>query len=155
MLFTDLVDSTRQAADVGDATWKAVLDRHDDCVRKVVERGGGQLVKTMGDGVLALFPSAGVAVSAARRIRDELFADDLRVRIGIHVGDVDRRGDDVSGLAVNIAARVMGKAGTGEVAVTTSVVAASAGQAATFEPIGTRELKGIPGAWELYRLEDA
>jgi class 3 adenylate cyclase/pimeloyl-ACP methyl ester carboxylesterase len=154
VLFTDLVDSTRRAADVGDATWKAVLDRHDDSVRTAVERGGGRLVKTMGDGVLALFPSAGVAVSAARRVRDELDAHDLRVRIGIHVGDVDLRGDDVSGLAVNIAARVMGKAGTGEVAVTTSVVAAIAGQAVTFESLGTRELKGIPGTWELYRLED-
>jgi class 3 adenylate cyclase len=154
VLFTDLVDSTRRAADVGDATWKAVLDRHDDRTRKAVERGGGQLVKTTGDGVLALFPSAGVAVTAARRIRDDLLADDLRVRIAIHVGDVDRRGDDVSGLAVNIAARVMGKAETGEVAVTTSVVTALAGQAATFEAIGTRELKGIPGTWELYRLVD-
>jgi class 3 adenylate cyclase len=154
VLFTDLVDSTRRAADVGDTTWKAVLDRHDDRARKAIERGGGQLVKTTGDGVLALFPSAGVAVTAARRIRDDLLADDLRVRIGIHVGDVDRRGDDVSGLAVNFAARVMAKAGTGAVAVTTSVVAALAGQAATFEAIGTRELKGIPGTWELYRLVD-
>lgn len=155
VLFTDLVDSTRRAADLGDAGWKALLERHDRAVRRAISRGGGRVVKTTGDGVLALFPSAGVAVRAAHRVRDDLLADDLRVRVGIHVGDVDLRGDDVSGLAVNIAARVMAKAGTGEVAVTSSVVAATAGQVATFEPIGAHELKGIPGSWELFRLADS
>ena len=74
------------------------------------------------------------------------------MRVGIHVGDVDRRGDDVSGLAVNIAARVMSKADTGQVVVTASVVAAMAGEATEFEPIGPHELKGVPGVWELFRL---
>lgn len=153
VLFTDLVDSTRRAADVGDASWKAVLDRHDRCVRNAVHGCGGEVIKTTGDGVLALLPSAGVAVRAARRIRDGLRADDLRVRVGIHVGDVDRRGDDVSGLAVNIAARVMAKAAADEVTVTASVVAATAGQISVFAPLGVHELKGIPGTWELFRLD--
>jgi len=153
VLFTDLVDSTRRAADVGDASWKALLDRHDRCVRNAVHGCGGEVIKTTGDGVLALLPSAGVAVRAARRIRDGLRAEDLNVRVGIHVGDVDRRGDDVSGLAVNIAARVMAKAATDEIAVTASVVAATAGQVSVFTPLGAHELKGIPGTWELFRLD--
>ncbi len=154
VLFTDLVDSTRRAADIGDASWKLLIERHDRSVRKAVGSCSGRVVKTTGDGVLALFPSAGVAVRAAERIRDDLVADDLRVRIGIHVGDVDRRGDDISGLAVNIAARVMAKAGTSEVVVTDSVVSATAGQVASFASTGTHELKGIPGEWYLFRLED-
>jgi class 3 adenylate cyclase len=113
------------------------------------------VVKTTGDGVLALFPSAGGAIRAARRLRDELVADDLRIRVGVHVGDVDRRGDDVSGLAVNIAARVMARAGGDEIVVTTSVLAAAAGQGLGFEPIGAHELKGIPGRWELFRLMES
>ena len=74
------------------------------------------------------------------------------MRIGVHVGDIDRRGDDVSGLAVNIASRAMSKGGAGEIVVTVSVVAAVAGQAVAFEPLGTHDLKGVPGAWELFRV---
>jgi class 3 adenylate cyclase/pimeloyl-ACP methyl ester carboxylesterase len=152
VLFTDLVDSTQRAVAVGDATWKALLDRHDRAARQSVTRCSGRVVKTTGDGVLALFPSAGGAIRAARRLRDELVADDLRIRVGVHVGDVDRRGDDVSGLAVNIAARVMAEAEGDEIVVTTSVLAATAGQGMSFEPIGAHELKGIPGRWKLFRL---
>ncbi len=152
VMFTDLVGSTRRAAALGDAHWKVLLDRHDATVRGVVGRTGGTVVKTTGDGVLALFPSAGVALLAARRLQATLAADDLEIRVGVHVGDVDRRGDDVSGLAVNIAARVMSVADDGRVAVTVSVVAAVAGQAGTFESMGPHELKGVPGVWELCRV---
>jgi class 3 adenylate cyclase len=152
VMFTDLVGSTERAASVGDAQWKAMLDRHDRAVRAAVERCGGTVVKTTGDGVLAHFPSAGVAIGTADRIRMALAGDDLAVRVGIHVGDIDRRGADVSGLAVNIAARVMARAGDGEVVVTASVVAAIAGEAVAFEPMGPHELKGVPGVWDLFRL---
>jgi len=145
--------STR-AASLGDDHWKSVLDRHDVTVRAAVGRCGGTVVKTTGDGVLALLPSAGAAVRAAERVRDELAADGLEVRIGIHVGDVDRRGDDVSGLGVHIAARAIAVAASGQVVVTASVSAAIAGQAAAFETLGAHKLKGIPGAWELFRLAD-
>jgi class 3 adenylate cyclase len=151
VLFTDLVDSTKRAASLGDAGWKSVLDRHDAAVRAIVGRCGGTVIKTTGDGVLALLPSAGVCLRAATAIRRDLAAEGLDVRIGVHVGDIDRRGDDVSGLAVNIASRAMSKAGAGEVVVTASVVAAVAGQAIEFEPLGTHDLKGVPGAWPLYR----
>ena len=152
VMFTDLVGSTERAASLGDEDWKSVLDRHDAAVRTIVGRCGGSVVKTTGDGVLALLPSAGVGLRVATEIRRDLAFEGLDVRIGLHVGDIDRRGDDVSGLAVNIASRVMSKGGAGEIVVTGSVVAAVAGQAVAFEPLGTHELKGIPGAWELFRL---
>jgi class 3 adenylate cyclase len=152
VLFTDLVGSTERAAALGDADWRSVLDRHDSAVRTIVGRCGGSVIKTTGDGVLALLPSAGVCLRAAAAVRSELAAEGLGVRIGVHVGDIDRRGDDVSGLAVNIASRVMSKGGAGEIVVTESVVAAVVGQAMTFVPLGTHDLKGVPGAWQLFRV---
>jgi class 3 adenylate cyclase len=136
---------------MGDAKWKSVLERHDRACRVAITRCGGRVVKSTGDGVLALFPSAGAAVRSAGRLRDDLAADGLEIRIGVHVGDVDHRGDDVSGLAVHVAARVMSAAGPGELLVTPSVVAAVAGEVGRFESIGHRELKGVPGSWELFR----
>jgi len=154
LMFTDLVASTERAVSLGDEQWKSVLDRHDVTVRAAVGGCGGTVVKTTGDGVFALLPSAGAAVRAAKRVRDELAADGLEVRIGIHVGDVDRRGDDVSGLGVHIAARAMAVADAGQVVVTASVPAAVTGQAAAFETLGPHEFKGIPGTWELFVLAD-
>jgi class 3 adenylate cyclase/pimeloyl-ACP methyl ester carboxylesterase len=152
VMFTDLVASTERAASLGDERWKSVLDRHDAVVRAAVGGCGGTVVKTTGDGVLAILPSAGAAVRAAQRIRDALSVDGLGVRIGIHVGDIDRRGDDVSGLGVVVAARAMAIADVGQIVVTASVPAAVIGENTMFEPAGTHQLKGIPGAWELYQL---
>jgi class 3 adenylate cyclase/pimeloyl-ACP methyl ester carboxylesterase len=154
LMYTDLVASTERAASLGDEQWKSVLDRHDVTARAAVGGCGGQVVKTTGDGVLALLPSAGAAVRAAERVRAELAADGLEVRVGIHVGDVDRRGDDISGLGVHIAARAMAVAGPGQVVVTASVPAAISGQPTAFETLGAHKLKGVPGAWELFRLAD-
>jgi class 3 adenylate cyclase len=102
--------------------------------------------------VLALLPAAGVGVRVATAIRRDLAHEGLEVRIGLHVGDVDRRGDDVSGLAVNIASRVMAKGGAGDIVVTQSVIAAVAGNAIAFEPLGAHDLKGVPDTWSLYRV---
>jgi class 3 adenylate cyclase len=155
LLFTDLVGSTERAAALGDEEWKSVLDRHDRVVRTIVGRCGGSVIKTTGDGVLALLPSAGVCLRAAAAVRRDLAADGLGVRIGVHVGDVDRRGDDVSGLGVNIASRVMSKGGAGEIVATASAVAAVAGQGVAFEPLGAHDLKGVPGSWPLFRVAPA
>ena len=152
VMFTDLVGSTERAASLGDENWKSVLDRHDAAVRVIVGRCGGSVIKTTGDGVLALLPSAGDSLRVAAAVRRDLIAEGLDVRIGVHVGDIDRRGDDVSGLAVNIASRVMSTAGPGEIVVTASVVAAVAGQAVSFESLGAHDLKGVPGTWELFRV---
>jgi class 3 adenylate cyclase/alpha-beta hydrolase superfamily lysophospholipase len=153
VLFTDLVDSTARAASMGDAKWKAVLDRHDVVIRAAVGHCGGTVVKGTGDGVVALLPSATAALQVAERIRRDLESEELEARIGIHVGDIDRRGDDISGLAVHLAARVMAKAGAAEIYVTDAVIAAAGGPGPQYESQGTYELKGIPGEWALSRYE--
>jgi len=152
VVFTDLVQSTEQAASVGDRRWKDTLDRHDETVSREVTRKGGALVKTTGDGALAVFPSVDGALLAAGTIRDRLADDGLNVRIGVHVGDVERRGTDVAGIGVHIAARVMAVAGPGEVVVTAAVPLAAAGTNHQFESFGEHALKGITGTWTLFRV---
>ena len=151
VLFTDLVDSTRRAVDEGDAHWRDLLDIHDRTVKRSVRHHGGRVVKYTGDGVLALMPSATSALETARSMQDDLGERGLRVRVGIHVGDVDERGDDVSGLAVNIAARIMSHADAGETLVSEAARQATLGSGHHFEDTGTTELKGIPEQWKLYR----
>src|SRR5262249_5601928 len=97
VLFTDLVHSTQRPADEGDAHWRAVLDTHDRTVQQHIRHHGGRVVKYTGDGVLALMPSATGALDAALSLQEHLAQQGLRIRAGIHVGDVDVRGDDVSG----------------------------------------------------------
>jgi class 3 adenylate cyclase len=150
VLFTDLVDSTRQAVDMGDAHWRDLLDVHDRAVRRSVRDHGGRVVKYTGDGVLALMPSATAALLTARAIGEELAERGLQIRAGIHVGDVDVRGDDVSGLAVNIAARIMSHAGAAETLVSDGTRQATLGSSNAFEQFQTVELKGIPGSWNLH-----
>ena len=97
VLFTDIVGSTEHAVSLGDARWKQVLDRHDGAITEEVARNGGTVIKTTGDGVVATLPSADRALRAARSIHERLAASDVRVRMGVHVGDVERRGADVAG----------------------------------------------------------
>jgi class 3 adenylate cyclase/pimeloyl-ACP methyl ester carboxylesterase len=151
IMFTDLVGSTRRAAVAGDAAWKQLLDRHDAASDRELSRRGGEVIKTTGDGVLALLPSATAAIQAARSIRNVLLDDDLQVRIGIHVGEIDRRGDDVSGLAVNAAARIMSTAVVGQIVV--SAVVTEMTDIAPFTSIGSKTLKDLDGTWELYTVE--
>ncbi|HTL85678.1 MAG TPA: adenylate/guanylate cyclase domain-containing protein [Acidimicrobiia bacterium] len=151
VLFTDVVSSTERAVDVGDARWRALLDLHDDTVKRTVRDHGGRVVKYTGDGVLALMPSATAALDGASAMCRELFDQGLRIRVGIHVGDVDTRGDDVSGLAVNIAARVMSQAGPDETLVSEATREAALGSRHRYEQLPPTTLKGIPGAWTLYR----
>ena len=148
IMFTDLVGSTRRAISSGDSEWKRLLDRHDAVSRFQVNRRGGEVIKTTGDGVLALLPSATAAIEAAQAIRDELGHDELQVRIGIHIGEVDRRGDDVSGLAVNIAARIMSTADAGQIVASTFVTETT--DATLFTSLGPKALKDIDGTWELH-----
>lgn len=150
VLFTDLVDSTRQAASVGDRRWKALIDRHDEICERVTGRHGGELVKSTGDGVLALFSSATAAIRAARDLGRDLAAIDLVARAGIHVGQVDRRGADVSGIALNIAARVMAEAGPGQILV--SDVVERITDDISFSCVGERPLKGVEGTWTVFEV---
>jgi class 3 adenylate cyclase len=151
VMFTDLVDSTLRAIDEGDAQWRDLLDVHDRTVQRCVRQHGGRVVKYTGDGVLALMPSATGALEAAASIRDQLAPQGLHVRAGIHVGDVDIRGDDVSGLAVNIAARIMGHADADETLVSEAVRQATLGSTHRFDAVRTTKLKGLADDWTLSR----
>ena len=151
VLFTDLVDSTKRAVNLGDEQWRDLLDVHDVAVQQSVLHQGGRVVKYTGDGVLALLPSASAALAAAEAIREQLIERELQIRAGVHVGDVDRRGDDVSGVAVNLAARIMGRAASGETLVSDSARQATLGSGLLFDDIGTVELKGIPDVVRLHR----
>jgi class 3 adenylate cyclase len=152
VLFTDVVGSTERAVDVGDARWRALLDLHDSTVKRTVRDHGGRVVKYTGDGVLVLMPSATAALDVASAMCRELLAQGLRIRVGIHVGDVDMRGDDVSGLAVNIAARVMSRAGPDETLVSEATREAALGSRHRYEQRPPTTLKGIPEEWTLYRV---
>jgi class 3 adenylate cyclase len=154
IMFTDLASSTHRATQVGDARWKRVLDRHDQIARSCIGRRGGVVIKHMGDGLLATLPSASTAVRAAQELRAALRDEGLNVRIGVHVGDVDRRGDDISGVNVHIAARLLDHASGGEI-VLSSTALASTGDAIPVEARGECTLKGVPGTWALYAITDA
>jgi class 3 adenylate cyclase len=150
VLFTDIVDSTRRAAELGDARWLELLDAHKLFVRSQLARFGGREVKTMGDGFLATFDGPARAVRCAIAIAEGSRDEGVEVRAGVHTGECDFTGGDVGGIAVHIASRVMGHAGPGEVVVSRTVVDLVAGSQLAFDERGTHELKGVPGQWQLY-----
>ena len=152
ILFTDIVDSTGTAAAVGDRPWRALLDRHDAMVRRQLGRYGGQEVKHTGDGFLATFDGPLRAIEAAREIRDGSRALDVEIRAGLHTGVVELRGADISGTAVNIAARVQGCADPSEVLVSRTLADLLTGSNIDFRDRGSHELKGVTGAWQLYAI---
>src|SRR4051812_29910089 len=149
VLFTDIVDSTRRAAELGDAAWRALLDRHDDAVRDVLDEYGGREVKTTGDGFLAAFDGPARAIPAARAVVERVRRIGLEVRAGIHTGECERRGDDLGGMAVHIGARISALAGPGEVLVSSTVRDLTVGSGFEFEDHGDHELKGVPGTWRV------
>jgi len=151
-LFTDIVDSTRRAKEIGDHQWKALLDLHDDLTDEVATSYGGRVVRSTGDGVLATFDGPGRAIRAADELRERLDLIDLSIRAGIHTGEVDLRGEDVGGIAVHFAARVMAEAGLGEILVSSTVRDLVAGSGITFADRGTYSLKGFEGDWQLYAV---
>jgi class 3 adenylate cyclase len=153
VLFTDVVESTKRAADLGDRKWKEVLDRHDDVVRRQLARFRGREVITTGDGFLATFDGPARAINCARQIGSEVNHLGIDVRAGLHTGEIQLRGNDVSGIAVHLAARVMGTAGPGEVVVSSTVKDLVVGSGIEFDDRGSHELKGVPGEWRLYAVK--
>jgi class 3 adenylate cyclase len=153
VLFTDIVDSTRLAADLGDRRWHRLLVDHQDTVRQQLGRFRGREVKTTGDGFLATFDGPARAIRAADAIRARLRDLGLEVRAGLHTGEVELLGDDIGGIAVHIAARVLGAAGAGEIVCSRTVKDLVAGSGFGFDDRGTRSLKGVPDAWQLYAVE--
>lgn len=152
VVFTDLVGSTARAASVGDDRWRQQLDLHDRVVEEVVVGHGGRVVKQTGDGALSTFPLPSRAVAAATELVERLGAMDLPSRAGVHVGEVERRGDDIGGVAVHVAARVADHAEAGAVLVTGAVRATTIGSGLTFGDPVEVELRGVPGLWALARV---
>jgi class 3 adenylate cyclase len=154
VLFTDIVSSTRQAVDAGDRRWKDILDRYDDLAEREATRFRGRVVKSTGDGVLAVFDGPGRAVRCAIALREAVRSLGLAQRAGLHTGEIDLRGDDVSGRAVILAQRVSAVAGADEVLVSRTVVDLLAGSEIEFDEHGDYELKGIPGTWHLLAVHE-
>jgi class 3 adenylate cyclase len=152
VLFTDLVGSTRHAASAGDRSWADTLDRHLADSRAAIGDHGGLVIKTTGDGVLALFTGPAQGVRCARRIVADAHDHGLDLRGGVHTGEVERSTDDVAGLAVHLAARIMSLADAGEILVSRTVHDLVIGSELTFSDRGEHELKGIPDRWALYAV---
>jgi len=154
VLFTDIVDSTVRAAALGDEGWRDLLEEHDRIVRVCLARNRGREVKTVGDGFLALFDGPARAVRAASTIVSEMEGLGLEVRAGLHTGEVELVGNDVAGLAVHIAARVMAEAPAGRVLASSTVHDLVVGSGLRFEDRGRRQLRGVPGEWGLYEVAE-
>jgi pimeloyl-ACP methyl ester carboxylesterase len=155
VLFTDIVDSTKRAAALGDRRWRELLEAHHAATRRELERHRGREVKTLGDGFLAVFDGPARAVRCAEAIAGAVRTLGLEVRAGLHTGECEVMGDDLGGLAVHIAARVAALAGPGEVLVSSTVKDLVAGSGLRFDDRGAQVLKGIPSQWRLFSLSKA
>jgi class 3 adenylate cyclase len=153
ILFSDIVGSTSAAALSGDARWARLLDQHDLAIRRLLRRHAGTLVNTTGDGALMCFEEPSRAIEFAVALRDELSDHGLSIRVGLHLGEFERRGVDVSGVAVNLAARVMAEAGPDEILTSGSIPLGTLGGDAVFRSIGERSLKGFASTFELFIVE--
>jgi class 3 adenylate cyclase len=149
LLFTDLVNSTEMANRLGDARWRQLLSEHFEHARAELERFQGREVTTTGDGIVATFDGPARAVHCAAAIRRRANADDLHIRAGVHVGEVELVGADVRGVAMHEAARIMAAAGTDEILVSELTRALAISTDLRFEDRGVKELKGLDGEWKL------
>jgi class 3 adenylate cyclase len=152
IVITDIVDSTRLAAEQGASRWRDVIGEHNRKASTAIDRHRGRLVKTTGDGIIAVFDGAERAVRAAISIRGAASLLDLEIRAGVHSGEVELTADDVRGIAVHTAARIMGAAAPGEVLVSATVMDLVDGSGLAFEDAGLHELKGLSGKRQLFRL---
>ena len=150
VMFTDIVNSTAAAAKLGDEAWRALLDRHDDVVRSSLELFQGREVKHTGDGFMAAFDGPARGVRCAASICEAVRDLGLEVRAGLHTGECVVRGEDLGGIAVHIAARITALAGPGEVLASRTVKDLVSGSGISFVKWGTRQLKGVPGEWEIF-----
>jgi class 3 adenylate cyclase len=150
VLFTDIVSSTERAAALGDRRWSQLLDRHDRIARAEVDRYHGRLVKTTGDGILATFDAPTRALRCAFGLIGALGEADLGIRAAIHTGEIEVGEDDVGGIGVHIASRVLAESGDRRVVVTRTVRDLATGTDLSFTPLGSVGLRGVPGEWELF-----
>lgn len=150
LLFTDIVDSTGRAAALGDREWRRLLDRHDEAARAEVKRWHGDLVKSTGDGILARFDAPTRALRCALALCAAARRLGIEIKAAIHTGEIEVRGDDIGGIGVHIASRVLASAGDGQVVVTRTVRDLATGTDLEFRSVGTVALRGVPGQWELF-----
>jgi class 3 adenylate cyclase len=151
VLFTDIVKSTERAASLGDARWRTLLDDHDRAVRDQIRRFQGRAVNTTGDGFMVSFDGPARAIRCAQAVIEVARPLGIEVRAGLHTGECEVRDQDLGGLAVHIAARVGALAGGGQVLVSGTVRDLVVGSGIEFDDLGEHELKGVPGAWRLFR----
>jgi class 3 adenylate cyclase len=155
VLFTDVVGSTDLAARLGDDRWLGLRQAHDEIVRRNLAAFRGREIATTGDGFLATFDGPARAIRAAHAIRAELAEHGLQVRVGLHAGEVELLGEDIGGIAVHVAARVMAQAQAGEVLCSRTVKDLVAGAGFIFADRGTRRLKDVADRWQLYAVQPA
>ena len=153
VLFTDIVASTEHAAATGDERWRAVLHRFGEITAELTERFGGRVVKSTGDGHLATFDGPTQAIRCAEALRADAEALGIEIRAGIHTGECELLDADIGGLAVHIAARILGQAGAGEILVSRTVRDLVVGSGTGFEDRGSVELRGVPGSWQLLAVD--
>jgi class 3 adenylate cyclase len=151
VLITDIVESTRTAMRLGDREWRGLLDGHYADCRAAVDRMGGELIGTTGDGIVAIFDLPTHAVRAAAAIQALARESGIAVRAGIHTGECERTPEGLAGVAVHVAARVCALGGPEEVLATRTVRDVAMGSRLSFEPRGYRELRGVPGNWTVFR----
>ena len=154
ILITDIVSSTQLATKIGDAAWRDLIERHDAVAQRIISQNDGKLVKTMGDGLLATFTGPSRAVFAAKELQLEAAKLGLQLRAGVHTGECLRRGLDYSGLAVNIAARLVDEVPGGECWVTSTVRDLVIGSGLSFEPSGSQKFSGVEGTWQVFKVQD-
>ena len=155
VLITDIVESTKRVAEIGDRHWRELLDRHDDAARQQLKRFGGRVVNNRGDGFLATFDSPARAVRCATAIAETITGLGISVRRGVHVGEIYLRRDEISGIAVHIAARIAAIANPGEAFVSKTVRDLTIGSGLTFEDRGIHQLRGVPEEIHLYAMRAA
>jgi pimeloyl-ACP methyl ester carboxylesterase len=153
MLFTDMVASTQHAAATGDERWRAVLQRFGEITAELTERFGGTVVKSTGDGHLTTFDGPTQAIRCAEALRADAETLGIEIRVGIHTGECELLDADIGGIAVHIAARILGQAGAGEILVSRTVRDLVVGSGTGFEDRGSVELRGVPGIWQLLAVD--
>jgi class 3 adenylate cyclase len=148
--FTDIVESTAMATELGDRRWRSLLEQQESIGRLEVDRARGRMIKSTGDGLMATFDGPARAVQCMRSIGEQLEPLGLRIRAGVHTGEVELLGDDIGGIAVHIAARIAAIAGAGEVLTSSTVRDLVAGSGLAFEDRGEQMLKGVSDPWRVF-----
>jgi class 3 adenylate cyclase len=151
VLFTDIVDSTARAAEMGDRAWRQLMDRHLQMAQAEVHRWMGQHIESTGDGIMATFDTPTRALRCAFALHEAVHGLGLEMRAAIHTGEIERREGGWGGIGVHIAARVLGQASADQVVVTRTVRDLATGADLAFEPMGTATLRGVPGDWDLFQ----